>query len=88
MKLTPQDIAHLKRLKALNLHGEAYEAACAMLKLATLQERLARINSEHERLGHLTLELSGQRRMVYDQMLHQAKAQMSHQDYEAFYMCF
>ena len=88
MKLSPQDIAHLKRLTALNRHGEAYEAACAMLKLPALQGRLAQINSEHERLGHLTFELSCQRRMVYAQMLQQAKAQMSHQDFETFCMCF
>lgn len=88
MSLTKQDIKDLKQLRSINAHGDAYEHACKLLGWEDLRERFARINSEHERLGGLSFDMSNQRYIVYQEMLKKAKESMQPDDYSAFYGCF
>lgn len=88
MKLTPTDLRNLKDLRAVNAHGQAFEQACRILGWEELEQRFARINLEHERLGELSHDLSYQRHVAYQDMLKKAQGCMHPQDYKTFYGCF
>ena len=81
-------LKELKSLTRLNLVGDAYQLAATALGLTDLAAQFESINRQHLQAGELTWELNHDRHAVYDKMMAYAKAHMSADDYQKFYMLF
>ena len=71
-----------------NVHGEALFVAAKALGCDALADIFARINSEHERLGYLSGELSERRGRAADTLFSFAHINLSKSDYKKFYESF
>lgn len=84
----PVTLARLRRLTAINAHGEAYALGAAALGLGELREKLEAVNRENARVGYLTPDLSAKRSALYGEMMTEARRLLSADEFAAFYACF
>lgn len=71
-----------------NFHGEALFVAAKALGCDSLADIFARINSEHERLGWLTSELSERRGRAAEALFSFAKLNLSAAGYKKLHGAF
>ena len=71
-----------------NFHGEALFVAAKALGCDSLADIFARINRDHEEIGHLSVELSQRRERASNALFSFAKINLSAADYKKFYGSF
>lgn len=71
-----------------NFHGEALFVAAKALGCDALADIFARINRDHEEIGHLSVELRQRRELAADALFSFAKINLSKSDYKKFYGAF
>jgi len=71
-----------------NFHGEALFVAAKALGCDSLADIFARINRDHEEIGHLSVELRQRRELAADTLFSFARINLSKSDYKKLYESF
>lgn len=88
MQLNPKTLNRIKQLTSNNDHGEALVTAAKYFGCDELLERLMEINRKHMELGHLPIQLYGERYGIYQDLLAFARSRLSDADYQRLYAAF
>ena len=79
------DVDAMAALTRVNHHTEAYILGAKILGLPTLVTKLEHVKCLQDLEGHLPKGLSDYRQTLYDGLIEQARAQLSAEDFAAFY---
>lgn len=83
--VSPRVVVRVKRLTAINAHGEAYLLAAQALGHDELARAFTRINAAHSRTGFLSAELAQERRSAYEQLMTYARSHLAPLTFQALY---
>lgn len=86
--LSPAVFQNLASLTAINDHGECYVEAAHALGLEELKTEFGYLNFYRERLGYMSSALLAKRRVLYEELLRQARLLLTPAQYKTLYCCF
>lgn len=89
-KMTDFDklINRCSMLTSMNAHTDAYLAGMEGLNMTNDLPKMLEIKADCERAGYLPPELEYPRHVLYEKMMRHAKAQLTPEQFQQFYMAF
>jgi len=85
IKLKNETLTDIAELVEVNDHGGAYLLVAKTIGSDRLIKAMKDVNRRHLAQGYLTAELDGRRWEIYKELLEEARAKLSEEDYRRLY---
>lgn len=86
--LTNKFLNEIREMVQINCHGDAYLEAAKEFGMVELAMGFERIMKRQQEIGYLSIEANYERHRLYEQLMAEARTQLTPEGYKIFYKAF